>query len=412
MKNQTFAEQILSHAAGRPVVPGELITVEPDLVMAHDSLTPSIIRIMREELGVDRVFDPERVALVLDHVAPASTVGTANSQNLIRRFAEEQGIRNLFDVGRGICHQVLIEEQLARPGRIIIGSDSHSTSYGAVAAFGTGMGSTDVALCLATGRIWLRVPETIRIHATGRFQPGVGAKDLALKIGRELTISGASYCSVEYHGLEWLDLPGRQTLCSMAVELGAKVGIVPPYGVVEERFEVPEWMGLDPAASAIRDLTIDLERLQPQVALPHAVDRVVDLSDVAGTRVDVVFLGTCTNGRYEDMRAAAEILQGRRISQGLRMLVTPASSRELQRAAVDGTLSTLIEAGVTLITPGCGPCMGRHNGTLGDGEVCLSTGNRNFRGRMGSPESQIYLASPHVAAATAITGVITDPKEV
>jgi methanogen homoaconitase large subunit len=408
--NQTLAEQILSHAVGRPVEPGELITVEPDLVMAHDSLTPSIIRIMREELGVEHVHNPERVAVVLDHVAPASTLGTANSQNLIRRFVAEEGIRNLFDVGRGICHQVLIEERLARPGFIIIGSDSHSTSYGAVSAFGTGMGSTDVALCLATGRIWLRVPETIRVRVSGRFSSGVDAKDLALKIGRELTISGASYCSVEYHGLEWLPLPGRQTLCSMAVELGAKAGMVPPSGVVAERFEVPEWLRVDPDARAVRDLDIDLDRLQPQVALPHAVDRVVDLSDVAGTRVDVVFLGTCTNGRYEDMRAAADILQGRHIAS--RMLVTPASSRELQRAATDGTLSTLIEAGVTLITPGCGPCMGRHNGTLGDGEVCLSTGNRNFRGRMGSPDSQIYLASPQVAAATALRGVITDPKEV
>ena len=409
---QTLAGKILSHAVGRPVRPGELIIVEPDVVMVHDSLAPSIIRIMHEELGVERVYDPERVALVFDHVAPAANLATANGQNLARRFAAEQGIRHFFDVGRGICHQVLVEEGLARPGRIVIGSDSHSTSYGAVGAFGTGMGSTDVALILATGRTWLRVPETIRIHVTGRFPPGVDAKDLALKIGRELTISGATYCAVEYHGLEWLDLPGRQTVCSMAVELGAKAGIVPPSGEVARRFAVPEWLTVDPDAPAVRELIIDLEALQPQVAVPHAVDHVVDLGDVAGTRVDVVFLGTCTNGRYEDMRAAAEILRGRRVAPGVRMLVTPASSRELQRALADGTVATLIEAGAVLTTPGCGPCMGRHQGTLGDGDVCLSTGNRNFRGRMGSPNSQIYLASPMVAAATAVTGVITDPREV
>ncbi|MBL8150552.1 MAG: 3-isopropylmalate dehydratase large subunit [Blastocatellia bacterium] len=408
---QTFAEQILSHSAGYNVKAGELIVVEPDLIMAHDSLTPSIIRIMREELGIEHVHNPERAVIVIDHVAPASTLSIANSQNLIRQFASEEGIR-LFDAGRGICHQVLIEERLAQPGYVIIGSDSHSTSYGAVAAFGTGMGSTDVALCLATGRIWLRVPESIKINVIGRFQPGVTAKDLALKIGRELTISGANYCSVEYHGLQWLDLPSRQTISSMAVEIGAKAGIFPPSPTIKEFFHIPDWLKNDPEAEFVRELTIDLNALSPQIALPHAVDKVVDIDKVAGTKVDVVFLGTCTNGRYEDMKAAANILKGYRISSTVRMLLTPASSRELQKASLDGTLSTLIDAGVTLITPGCGPCMGRHNGTLADGDVCLSTGNRNFRGRMGSPNSSIYLASPEVAAASAITGVITAPKEI
>jgi methanogen homoaconitase large subunit len=409
---RTLAEQILSRAAGREVRAGDLVVVEPDLVMAHDSLTPSIVRIMREELGVDRVHDPERVAVVIDHVAPASTTGTANQQNAVRRFAAEQGIARFFDVGRGICHQVLVEERLARPGMLILGSDSHSTGYGAVGAFGTGMGSTDIALALATGRTWLRVPETIRIDLHGRFRPGVDAKDLALRIGRELTIAGANYCAAEYHGLDWLALPGRQTLASMAVEIGAKAGIVPPSGVVAEMFEVPHWLAADAGARYERRIAIDLDSLQPQVALPHAVDNVVDLDDVAGTRVDVVFVGTCTNGRYEDMRAAADVLRGRRVAPGVRLLVTPASSRELRRAIEDGTMAALVEAGAILTTPGCGPCMGRHNGTLGDGEVCLSTGNRNFRGRMGSPEARIYLASPSVAAATALAGAIASPKEV
>lgn len=408
--SRTIAEQILSRAAGRDVHPGETIAVEPDVVMVHDSLAPSVVRIMREQLGVERVKYPERVALVVDHVAPASTTGTANAQNAVRRFAAEQGLR-LFDVGRGICHQVLVEERIARPGRVVVGSDSHSTSYGAVGAFGTGMGSTDVALALATGGTWLRVPETVRVRVVGRFRPGVGPKDLALKIARELTIDGATYRAVEYHGLDWLDLPGRQTLCSMAVEVGAKAGIVPPSGPALARVGVPRWMEVDARAPVALEIEIDLDWLVPQVAVPHAVDAVVDITAVAGTPVDVVFLGTCTNGRYEDMRAAADILRGRRVAPGVRMIVTPASSVELARAMADGTMQALVEAGAALTTPGCGPCMGRHQGTLGDGDVCLSTGNRNFRGRMGSPDSEIYLASPEVAAATALAGEIADPWE-
>jgi len=244
----------------------------------------------------------------------------------------------------------------------------------------------------------------------GRFRPGVDAKDLALKICQVLTIAGANYAAVEYHGLEWLDLPGRQTLASMAVELGAKVGIIPPSGAVAEQFEVPGWLFVDPHAQYARTVEIDLDALEPQVAVPHEVDQVVDLSSVAGTKVSVVFMGTCTNGRYEDLRQAAEVLRGRRVNSHIRFLVTPASSRELARAAEDGTLLALVEAGAILTTPGCGPCMGRHQGTLGDEDVCLSTGNRNFKGRMGAPTSKIYLASPAVAAATAITGVITDPR--
>ena len=408
---QTLAEQILSHAAGRPVEPGELITVRPDVIMAHDSLSPAIITIMRERLGQEHVADPEQCVLVMDHVAPASNVATANSQNIIRAFSREEGVR-LFEVGRGICHQVLVEEQIAQPGRIVIGSDSHSTSYGAVGAFGTGMGSTDIALAMGTGKVWFRVPESIKVVVNGRFRPGVDAKDLALKLARVMGIGGATYASVEYHGLEWLPLPGRQTMSSMAIELGAKAGIFPPDGEVAQRFTVPEWLFVEPEAMFAQTITIDLDELEPQVAVPHSVDDVVDLGEVVGQAVDVVFLGTCTNGRYEDLRIVADILKGKQLAPGMRMLVTPASRQELQKAIADDTLNTLLEAGVTLTTPGCGPCMGRHQGTLGEGDVCLSTGNRNFKGRMGHPSSQIYLASPAVAAATALTGKITDPREI
>jgi methanogen homoaconitase large subunit len=388
---------------------GDLVVIQPDVVMSHDSLTPSIIKIMREELGVDRVKNPAQLVMVLDHVSPASTVGVANQQNQVRRFAREQGVR-LFDVGHGICHQLLVEEQIAGPGKIVLGSDSHSTSYGAVGAFGSGMGSTDIALTWATGRNWLRVPETVRVQVNGRFRPGVGAKDLALKVCQVLTISGANYAAVEYHGLDWMTLPERQTLASMAVEVGAKVGIIPPNGEAADIFSVPEWLYVDPQAEYARTIEIDLDALEPQIALPHAVDQVVDISQAAGTRVDAIFLGTCTNGRYEDMRQAADILRGKQIAGSLRLFITPASRREMIRAAEDGTLATLLAAGAVLTTPGCGPCMGRHQGTLGDDDVCLSTGNRNFKGRMGAPTSKIFLSSPAVAAATALTGVITDPR--
>jgi methanogen homoaconitase large subunit len=406
---QTLTEKIFSNSLGRVVQAGEIVVVQPDVVMSHDSLTPGIIDILQQDFGRNTVQIPNQLVFSFDHVAPASTVGTAENQNKVRAFAQRNNIR-LFEVGRGICHQVLVEEGIAQPGFIVLGADSHSTSYGAVGAFGSGMGSTDVAAIWATGKTWLRVPETLRILVRGRFQSGVGPKDLALKIGRELSISGATYQTIEYHGIDWLPLYGRQTLCSMAVELGAKAGIVPPSGEIRRRFTVPEWLFVDPDASYFRTLEIDLETLEPQIAIPHAVDHVVDVSVVAGKKFDQIFLGTCTNGRYEDLREAALIIKGHQISDQVRFIITPASSHELLRAMADDTLSTLIAAGAVLSTPGCGACMGRHQGTLGKKDVCLSTGNRNFKGRMGDPASQIYLVSPAVAAASAIRGVITDPR--
>lgn len=407
---QTLSEQILSRKAGRAVIPGEFVVIEPDVVMSHDSLTPSIIKILREEMETSSIKYPDRLVFVFDHVSPASTVGTADQQNLVRRFAREHNIR-LFDVGRGICHQILVEEGIAFPGAVVVGADSHSTSYGSVGAFGTGMGSTDVALIWATGKTWLRIPQTIRVNFSGALSPLVDVKDMALKIGRVLSISGANYMAVEYHGLDWMPLPGRQTLASMAVEMGAKAGIVPPTGNLPHQYKKPDWLFVDETAVYSKTVEINISDLGPQVAIPHAVDHVQDIADVSGTHVDVVFLGTCTNGRHEDIVQAATLLKGKRIAPGVRLIVTPASSREMAKAASDGSLATLIEAGALITSPGCGMCMGRHNGTLGDGDVCLSTANRNFKGRMGAPTSQIYLASPAVAAATALRGQITDPRE-
>lgn len=406
--NQTFAEQILSQSAGRTVQAGDLVVVDVDLVMMHDSLSPSIIETLHSELGAERVWDPERVAVVIDHVAPAATVRQAEQQQAVRRWAAAQNIEHLFDVGRGISHPVLIEEGLVQPGMLVVGSDSHSTGYGAVAAFGSGMGTTDIALALATGQTWLRVPETVRVAARGRFQPGVSTKDFGLWATRTLRADGATYASVEWHGLPFLPWTDRMTLATLSIEVGAKAGIVAPDGLDRS---VPDWLRVDEGASYLRSIECDLDTLEPQISVPHTVDNVFDLRDIGRVAVDVVYLGTCTNGHYADMAAAANILRGRRLAKGMRMIVVPASSESLAQAAADGTLTTLLQAGATIGTPGCGACIGRHMGVLAPDEVCLFTGNRNFRGRMGSPKANIYLASPEVAAATAVTGYITHPAE-
>ncbi len=407
---QTLAEQILSHAAGRAVQPGDLVVVPVDMAMAVDSIAPSVVSVLREELGA-HVHDPARTAIYIDHVAPAANVATADAQVRLRRFAAEEGIAHLYDVGRGVCHQVMLEERLIAPGQVVLGSDSHSNSYGAIGAFGTGMGASDIALAWASGRTWLRVPETIRIRCRGAFQPCVGAKDLALHVARTLGADGARYAAVEYHGLDALPLADRQTLACMSTEVGAKVGLIPPTGEVAALFPPPGWLAPAPDAPCRLEVEVDLGALRPLVAVPPAVDTVAEAATLGAVRVDQVFIGTCTNGRLQDLQAAARILRGRQVARGVRLIVVPASSRILEAAVADGTLATLLAAGATVGTPGCGPCIGRHLGVLGAGEVCLSTANRNFRGRMGSPEASIYLASPEVAAASAVQGCISDPRQ-
>ncbi len=405
----TLSEQILSSASGRPMRAGELVIVPVDRCMTHDSLTPEVIDALRNDLGVRHVHDPERVAVIMDHVAPAASVQTADAQVKVRRWIAEEGIRAFYDVGAGVCHQVMIEEGLVKPGEIALGSDSHATAYGAIGAFGTGMGTRDLALALASGRTWLRVPETVRVILCGRFAPFVSAKDLSLHLCGLLGLEGATYQAVEFHGGEWLSLDSRITLAGMTTEVGAKAGIFPPSGVVLEHFPLPDWLGVREGATYARTIEVDLGSLPSLVAVPPEVDHVRPARELGEVKVDQVFIGTCTNGRLEDLRAAAAILKGKRIARGVRMLVIPASHRILEEAVADGTLSILLAAGATVSTPGCGPCIGRHLGVIGAGEVCFSTANRNFRGRMGSPEGLIYLGSPETAAATALAGRITDP---
>jgi len=408
----TLVEQIISRAAGQPARAGDLVIVPVHRCMTHDSLTPEVIDALENDLGVTQIQDPDRVAVIVDHVAPASSVATANAQVRVRRWVRAQGITRFYDVGAGICHQIMVEEGLVQPGEIALGTDSHATAYGAIGALGTGVGTRDMALALASGHTWLRVPETLRVRLHGRFRRGAGAKDLSLHLCGLLGLDGATYQAVEFHGGDWLTLDERLTLAGMTTELGAKAGIIPPTGVVAESLSVPDWLAVQEGATYARTLDVDLDALAPLVAIPPEVDHVMPAAELADVAVDQVFIGTCTNGRLSDLQIAAEILAGHHIAAGVRLLVIPASHRILQQATDDGTLATLLRAGATVGTPGCGPCIGRHLGVMGAGEVALSTANRNFRGRMGDPEGLIYLASPETAAASALTGRITDPRKV
>jgi len=404
----TLAERMLSVKAGRRVRAGEVVVVPVDQVMMVDSIAPSALGIVEDELG-GVIRHPERVSVVVDHVAPASNVQVASTQQRVRAVARAKGLR-LFDVGRGICHQVLMEEGLARPGWVVVGADSHSTTYGAVCAFGTGMGATDIALAMVTGRTWLKVPETVRVRLTGERPPGLSAKDVALEIVRRLTADGATYASIEILGAEAFGPGERMTLANLAVEAGAKVGLVVPDDALRRRYEVPPWLTVDEGASVALEVAVPLAALGPVVSVPFQVDNVHPVADHVGVHVDQVFVGTCTNGRLEDLREVVRVLDGRPVAEGTRLLVIPASSRVLQDALADGTIAALVAAGASIGVPGCGPCMGRHMGVLAPGEVCVSTSNRNFMGRMGSPEARVYLTSPAVAAASAAAGVLAMPE--
>lgn len=412
----TFAEKALARNAGLPAVQtGQVIDVTPDVVLSHDN-TAAIIRIFRE-LGMERVQHPERLAIALDHAVPAPTTQHARNHAEIRRFVAEQGIRHFFEVGRGICHQVLCEEGLAWPGCIVLGADSHSTHYGALGAFGAGIGRSEVAALWATGAIWLRVPESVKITLTGQLGEWVTAKDLALHIIGALGADAATYASVEFHGpaLASLTMDSRFVLPNMMAEMGAKNVWLPPDEVTLSWLagRTANLTPIMPDATAryAAEHTFNASTIEPQVACPHRVDNVVPVSQVAGTRIDQAFLGTCTNGRLEDIGEAARVLEGRRVAPGTRLIVIPASSQVMQEALRRGYLAALLEAGAVIGPPGCGPCMGNHLGIPSPGEVTISSGNRNFRGRMGTAEAEVYLASPAVVAASAAAGQIAHPAE-
>jgi methanogen homoaconitase large subunit len=411
----TISEKILSRASAKTASSGDFVIVDIDYAMAHDGTSVLAVRAFRE-MGAKKVWDPKRIIIPFDHIAPANNETAAKLQQGIRQWIKEQGITNFFDIGNGICHQVLPEQGFAMPGKLIIGADSHSCTYGAFGAFATGVGATDMAEIFATGKIWLRVPQSIRITVDGRLSKGVSAKDMTLYIIKNLGADGANYKAVEYYGdaISALSMSERMTLCNMAIEMGAKAGIVPPDEKTEKYLKgraSEKYMPVfaDKDAEYIDEYNFDVDDLHPLVAKPHEVDNVVSVSEAAGTPLDQVFIGSCTNGRFEDLEAVARILKGKKVRA--RTIVLPASRDILIKATESGIIATLLKSGVIIAPPGCGPCLGAHMGVLCEGEICLSTSNRNFRGRMGAG-GLIYLASPETAAASALAGKIADPRDV
>jgi len=425
----TLAEKIIaahvvdgegSHVSDNGQVwPGDLVEVAVDVVLANDITGPIAIREF-EKLGVERVFDPERVVMVPDHFVPNKDIRSADQCCTLREFAYAQGLPNFFEVGRmGIEHVLLPEQGLVVPGDIVVGADSHTCTYGALGAFGTGMGSTDIAVAMATGCIWMRVPETIRIVYRGKLQPWVGGKDLILYTIGQIGVSGALYKAIEFTGpaMNDLSMPGRFTMANMAIEAGGKAGL---FGVDEHtlayvrgRAKRP-WRVYQADDDAVygESIEIDVDRIEPQVAFPHLPENVRPVSEAVDVRVDQVVIGSCTNGRLEDLRIASELLNGRQVHPRVRCIVLPGTQQVYLDALRGGLIETFIEAGAAVSTPTCGPCLGGHMGVLAAGERALSTTNRNFRGRMGHPDSEVYLAGPAVAAASAIIGRIAAPEEV
>jgi len=439
---KTFAEKALARAAGlTETVAGQVVDARPDIVLSHDN-TAAIAKIFRS-IGLERVVIPERMAITLDHAVPAPTAKHAQNHAEVRAFVKEQGVKYFFEVGRGICHQVFSEEALILPGQLILGSDSHTPHFGWLGAFGAGVGRTEVAALWATGELWLRVPETMKIVVNGKLGKGITAKDLCLHLIGQLGADGGLYMSIEFSGpaIEHMSLESRMVIPNMMAEFGAKNAYLPPdekvFDYLAERrakrlqseVQSPKstlQSEISNQKSAIQNLalypdpdavyaathTFDASTIELTVSCPHAVDSTKPISVVRGTRIHQAFIGTCTNGRVEDIAAAAEIVKGKHVAAGTRLLVIPASSEVYTVAMQRGYVQTLMEAGAVFGVPGCGPCMGNHMGVLAPGEVCLSSANRNFKGRMGQPDAEIYLASPAVVAASAITGVITDPREV
>ncbi len=415
----TITEKILAaHAGKETVTPGELIQVNVDLALANDITAPLAINVFHD-LEARDVFDREKIALVPDHFVPNKDIESAQQVKLTREFARKYRIRHFFELGEtGIEHVILPEKGLVAPGDLVIGADSHTCTYGALGAFSAGVGSTDLGAIIATGRTWLKVPATIKLVYEGRLPQWVGGKDLILYTLGLLGVAGAVYCSLEFTGevIGRLSMPHRFTMANMAVEAGAKNGIFEPDGItkdyMEGRCDRPgNFLKSDPDAYYEKEFKITVDDMVPQVALPHSPDNVRPISKVGSVSLDQVFLGSCTNGRLEDLRDAAHLLKGRRVADGVRFIVIPGSPSIYKEAIKEGIVETLLDAGAVIGPPCCGPCLGGHMGILAEGERALSTSNRNFVGRMGHPKSEVYLSSPVVAAASAVMGRIASPRD-
>jgi 3-isopropylmalate/(R)-2-methylmalate dehydratase large subunit len=407
---QTLAEKLISSHSGRSVQAGEIAIVRVDGVMATDATGPMAIKAFHE-MGGETLWDATRVSMILDHATPAPNEKIANLHKMLRDFSNEMGC-HFYDVGEGICHQLMVENAHVRPGDIFLGADSHTLTYGAVNALATGVGSTDLAAVMLTGKTWLKVPETIRIELVGQLPPGISAKDIVLMLVGLLGLDGANYMAIEYTGeaIRNFTLASRLVLANMAAEMGAKTAFVDPTGLHLWYDWTPTYADVD--AQYVQNYVVDVSNLKPKVAVPHLPSNVKDIDVVLGTKVHQAFIGSCTNARLEDLQMAARVLRGKKIARGVRLLIAPSSRRVFDDALADGTIKILSDAGATVINAGCGPCVGTLGGIPGDGEVIISSTNRNFRGRMGNPNAQIYLASPAVVAASALTGEITNPKDI
>ncbi len=414
---KTLAEKILSEKSGSGARAGDIVIADVDLVFLQDTTGPLTVRQFQSG-GFKKLSGASRTVLFIDHAVPSPNLGLSNDHLLLRDFAAETGAL-MSDIGEGVCHQ-LVGESLARPGSVVVGSDSHTVTAGGLGAFATGMGSSDVAVAMALGRTWFRVPESLRITAEGDFQKGVYAKDFILHLIGLLGADGATYKALEFGGdaVPGMSISSRLTIANMAIEAGAKVGLFSSdettrrYLEAQGRGKEYRQLSADPDAVYERTIKIDLNELAPTVSRPHTVDNTAPVRELKGTKIQQVFIGTCTNGRLDDLEIAAAILKGKRCRAGTRLLVGPASRQVMLQALAAGYIQTLVESGAAILPPGCGPCLGLHQGILGDGESCLSTSNRNFQGRMGNPDAFIYLGSPATAAAAALTGEITDPGEV
>ncbi len=412
-----ITEKILAKSSGsREVHPGEIIESRVDLAMSHDGTSPPTINTFRKI--ADKVWDPDKIVIVFDHNIPANNIGSAEFQKITREFVKKQGIKKFFAHGEGICHQVLPEKGLIKPGSVVVGADSHTCTYGAFGAFATGMGATDMAMIFATGKTWFMIPETYEITVNGILKSYVTSKDLILNIISNIGSFGATYKALEFKGetIENMDVSGRMTMCNMAVECGAKNGIMEPNKATlnylnERNVSSFEILNSDKDSNYEKNYHFEVDELEPQIACPHNVDNVYPVSEVNGAGIDQAFIGSCTNGRLGDLKLAAEVLKGRHVHEDVRLIIVPASKEIYHDAVKLGLIDIFLDSDAIICNPGCGPCLGAHMGVLGEGEVCVSTTNRNFVGRMGDPKSEVYLANPAVVAASAITGEIKDPRE-
>jgi 3-isopropylmalate/(R)-2-methylmalate dehydratase large subunit len=413
---KTIAEKIFSAHSGTDARAGDIVVADVDFVMGQDGTTPLAIRAL-ENMGVDRVFDPAKVAVVMDHSSPSPVEGVSALHTMMREFGKKTGAK-VYDVGCGVCHQLIPESGHVVPGDLMVGCDSHTCTYGAVNVFSTGVGSTDGAAAMAAGKLWFRVPETMKVTYEGELRPGVFSKDLILALAGRIGADGATYMALEFHGpvIDALSVDARMTISNMAIEVGAKAGLMRADDATLAWYEgrgerAPRPVDPDADADYASSLVLDASAIGPQVARPHAVDNVSPIEEVEGTPIAQGFIGTCTNGRLEDLKIAAHILRGRKVHPDVRLIVAPASKQILLDAMEAGYIRDLVEAGAALVTPGCGPCVGTHNGVPSDGENVISTANRNFRGRMGNSNAFVYLGSPATVAASVIEGVIADPRK-